>query len=64
MFIVKVNAQDYFDDDNDGFIYGLEYYDDEVDNFPIGCEWFRTEEERNNTIEEMKKEFPNIVIKE
>jgi hypothetical protein len=64
MFIIKVNAQNVFGDDNDGFIYGLEYYDDEVDNFPIECEWFKTEKERNNTIEEMKKEFPNIVIKE
>jgi len=48
MKVVKVNAKDCFDDDNDGLIFGLE----EVREDTIGyVEWFKTKQERNNTID-------------
>ena len=38
----------FYNDDNQGYIYGLYYYEDEED-FPTEIEWFKTEEDRGNT---------------
>lgn len=46
----KVNALDYFDDDNNGLIYGLESNED----FPEYVEWFKTEKGREETINKYK----------
>lgn len=46
----KINAGDYFDDDNNGLIFGLESAED----FPEYVEWFKTEEERQAVINKNK----------
>ena len=50
MKYIKINAGDFFDDDNNGLIYGLQ---EDVD-FPEYVEWFETEEEREKVIKENK----------
>lgn len=46
--IYKVNSQDVFKDNNDGFIYGVEW---EInDGFIYDIMWFKTREERNDFI--------------
>ena len=44
---VLVNAKDCYEDDNDGFIYGIEWTQGEN---VIDCEWFKTEEKRQSVI--------------
>jgi len=51
MKVIKVRAEDYFKDNNNGLIYGLEEVKDSGD-FPDYIEWFETEEERNKTIKD------------
>lgn len=53
--MVLVHAKDYFDDDNGGYIYGIEYYDYAEDMFPMDVEWFKTEEERTKSYLETLK---------
>ena len=53
MKVYKINAGDYYDDNNDGFIYGLEDEEAEL------IEWFKTEEERENCINKN-----NMVVEE
>ncbi len=48
MKVIKVNAKDVFEDDNNGLIFGLQ----DLDDFPNYIEWFKTEEERQKAIEE------------
>lgn len=43
-----VNAEDCFDDNNNGLIYGIHWLDE--DSNVVDCEWFSTEEERQNCI--------------
>ena len=43
-----VNALEIFDDNNNGYIYGIQYLD--IDGNILDCEWFRTEYERNLAI--------------
>lgn len=45
-----IDANDVFDDNNDGFIYGINWLDDNGENI-VDCEWFRTEEERQEVID-------------
>lgn len=45
MTIEYVHASQVFDDDNAGFVYGINYIDD--DNEIAECEWFKTELERD-----------------
>lgn len=49
-----VEAQDCFDDNNNGYIYGIHWIDG-VD--VVDCEWFKTEEERYNAISEDDKPY-------
>lgn len=49
-----VLASDVFNDDNDGYEYGINWIDED-EGFVIDCEWFKTEEERNKIIEEFNK---------
>lgn len=44
MTIEYVHASQVFDDDNAGFVYGINYIDDDE---IVDCEWFRTEWERD-----------------
>jgi hypothetical protein len=60
--IIKVYAEDCFDDNNEGYLYGLEYYDDEDEYFPIDVEWFKTKGEREKVIQEVLKEFPDAKV--
>jgi hypothetical protein len=43
-----VNAEDYFDDDNNGLIFGIHWLDNGI---VVDCEWFKTEEERQKCID-------------
>ncbi|MGD2072741.1 MAG: hypothetical protein PVG65_04560 [Candidatus Thorarchaeota archaeon] len=43
-----VNAEDCFDDDNEGLIYGIHWLDE--DRNVLDCEWFKTEEEREKNL--------------
>jgi hypothetical protein len=48
-----VLASETFDDDNNGFEYGINWLDGEgEDIYIIDCEWFKTEEERKIAIKE------------
>ena len=38
--------EDFYGDDNNGFIYGVYSYDD--DDFPYDVAWFKTETEQQN----------------
>jgi len=49
-----VMADECFDDDNGGLIYGIHWLDDEdgeVEPYVCECQWFRTEEERQEVID-------------
>jgi hypothetical protein len=39
-----VYASQVFDDDNKGFVFGVNWLDEE--GYIVDCEWFQTEEER------------------
>ena len=58
MKVIKVNACDVFDDDNEGYIYGLEQsIDDEgVCDY---VEWFKTEKVREEIIRAERFEVVN-----
>lgn len=43
--IEYVHASQVFDDDNHGYVYGINYIDD--DNEITDCQWFKTELERD-----------------
>ena len=48
-----VLASETFDDDNEGFEFGVEWYEtqwDKENGFPIDVEWFKTEEERQKAL--------------
>ena len=49
----NIEAEDVFDDDNDGYKHGL-YWFDKNDNI-IDCQWFKSTKERTK----FKKEFNN-----
>ncbi len=55
MKVEKVNANDVFKDNNNGFIFGLEEVGDNIDYI----EWFKTEEEREKVIKENKFKVMN-----
>ena len=40
----------FYNDDNNGFIYGLYYYDDPED-FPSETEWYRSEADRSKALQ-------------
>jgi len=42
----------FYNDDNNGLIYGIYYYEDGED-FPIDVEWFKTEEQRTLSLMEV-----------
>ena len=46
----KVHARDTFEDNNGGYVFGVEYYEHKGDPFPIEVEWFKTEKARNKAI--------------
>ena len=48
-----VMAEDCFDDDNDGLIYGIHWLDE--DGNICDCEWFKTEEERQECINKIMR---------
>jgi len=50
MKVEKVNARDIFDDDNDGYIFGLQEVEDFKGNAVGYIEWFKTEKARNKAI--------------
>lgn len=54
MNVIKVNGKDYFDDDNNGYLFGLEEYVEE--GFPEYVEWFKTEKDRDKCIKKNKME--------
>lgn len=39
----------FYGDNNQGFIFGIYHYED-TDDFPIEVEWFKTEEERTKCL--------------
>lgn len=45
MHIEYIHASQVFDDNNNGYEYGINYIDN--DNEIADCEWYRTEEERD-----------------
>lgn len=49
----KVNGADVFEDNNDGYMYGVEWYDDN-DNF-LDIQWFKTEQERDTFFDNLGK---------
>ena len=46
MKVMKIKAEEVFDDDNDGFVFGLQ----DTNDFPSYIEWFKSEEEREEVI--------------
>ena len=52
MKFYKINADDVFDDDNDGFIFGVEW---DVGEFEFHNMWFKSEDKRNKFIKENKE---------
>jgi hypothetical protein len=49
-----VLASETFDDDNDGYEYGINWLDDmdgEEDSYVCECQWFKTEEERQEALD-------------
>jgi hypothetical protein len=54
MNVIKVSGKDYFDDDNNGYLFGLEEYVEE--GFPEYVEWFKTEKDRDKCIKKNKME--------
>lgn len=50
-YINKVNARDVFDDDNEGFIYGVEWG---IGQNAYDVMWFKTEQEQEDLIKELK----------
>ena len=55
-YIEKVNWLEQFpnQDDNGGYIYGVNYLDFENEGDILDCEWFKTEEERERAINEIE----------
>ena len=53
-----VKAEDTFDDDNGGLIYGINWLDDDM-GYIVDCQWFKTKEERQRCIDETKDEIAN-----
>jgi hypothetical protein len=50
-----VLASETFDDDNEGYEFGINWLDDmngEVEPYIIDCSWFKTEEERQKALQE------------
>jgi hypothetical protein len=45
-----VLASETFEDDNDGFEYGINWLDEDGE-FIVDCEWFKTEEERQECLD-------------
>jgi hypothetical protein len=45
-----VLASETFDDDNNGFEYGINWLDEA--GYVLDCEWFKTEEERQGKLNE------------
>lgn len=52
-----VQAEDVFDDDNDGLSFGINWLDE--DGFVIDCEWFESIEERQEAIDRAYTEDEN-----
>ena len=52
-----VRAEDTFDDNNDGLVFGINWLDD-MGNV-VDCQWFKTENERQICIDETKNELLN-----
>lgn len=46
-FLEKVHISQFYDDDNDGFKYGIHYYENADDAFPFDVQWFRSRRKRN-----------------
>ena len=46
-----VLASDVFNDDNGGYEYGINWINE--NGCVVDCEWFKTEDERNEAIEEI-----------
>jgi len=51
-----VLASETFDDDNNGYEYGINWLDDDEHDV-LDCQWFKTEEERINCINQLKQEL-------
>jgi hypothetical protein len=45
-----VLASETFDDDNDGYEFGINWLDEA--GYVLDCEWFKTEEERQEALKE------------
>lgn len=57
-----VMADECFDDDNEGLIYGIHWLDD--DGIVVDCEWFKTEEERQECIDKWYADFQDLFTPE
>jgi len=53
------HISDYYNDKNNGYLYGVNLYDNEYLDEPIECIWFKSETKRQDFINE-----ENIIIKE
>ena len=57
--VYKTYALDYFDDNNEGYIYGLESFD--PDNSEYDAEWFKTRYEREIEIKKYMAEGIKVI---
>lgn len=61
MFMKRIHISDYYDDDNDGYVYGVHFYDEQHDDLgemmAVDAEWFKTEAEREASIEAWIKDY-------
>lgn len=61
-YMKRIDVADYYDDNNEGYIYGIHYFDEYTPEdlgqmMAVDCEWFKTEEEREIKINEEIKEY-------
>ena len=57
-----VKAEDCFDDNNEGLIFGIHWLDE--DGNVLDCEWFATEEERQQCIDKWYADEQDIFTPE
>lgn len=46
------NLQEFYEDNNNGFVHGIYVYDD-MEDFPIAVQWFKTETEARKALLEV-----------
>ena len=67
LYMSRIYISDYYDDENDGYIYGISFFDEYTPEdlgqmFHTECEWFKSEEEREKAIKEYEDKYNYVDI--